>query len=479
MRSVNKTYIDQNTSPVLLGVLVLVAIALGLGTAQTIFVPTGLFVLLGVAFWFRTIGVPAPPILAVIVLIFITMAGLFSSRPDHYQVDVTEVTQSIESGDLGNRIAFPLLCALGFYFVLKRPVDVLQLNLTPLVCLYIIFFCLSVFWSLEPWLTLRRVVVPVCVVSFAFGIGAVYYGTKPRGYIALARTIVWTSSIAAMIVVAACVLQGDLGLTDPTWRLGRTGAENLTAWVFGVGFLMLWATWYRTDIWPFRMEKLLHMSLLTITLLLTKSRTTLLAVFLGIATIEWLTPRIGSQKLLRLTGLLTCLSVMSFLLVFTPAYEVVLARGSDESIGSFSGRLPLWESLWPVLSGHLWLGLGFGAFWSPKTVQALAAHWTPTSTHNGYLELIADVGLIGLTLSFLIAGLSIRNGLKLLKYPEYREMGIALVALIIASAVVSLGMSWYLERFQEYPSIVVLGLSIYVAQRVAVLESGNHGHMDR
>jgi O-antigen ligase len=109
-------------------------------------------------------------------------------------------------------------------------------------------------------------------------------------------------------------------------------------------------------------------------------------------------------------------------------------------------------------------------------VQAFASHWTPTATHNGYLDLIADVGLIGLTISFLIAGLSIKNGLRLLKYPEYRELGIALVALIIASMVVSLGMSWYLERFQEYPSIVVLGLSIYVAHRVSVLKYRAHGH---
>ena len=257
------------------------------------------------------------------------------------------------------------------------------------------------------------------------------------------------------------------------WRLGRAGIENLAAWVFGVGLLMLWATWSRTDIWPTRREKLLHVSLLAITLLLTKSRTTLMAVFLGIATIEWLSPRLGSQRILRLGGLVAFLLTGGLLLMLTPAYDVILTRGSDESsIGSFSGRLPLWETLWPILSEHLWLGIGFGALWSPKNVQAFASHWTPTATHNGYLDLIADVGLIGLTISFLIAGLSIKNGLRLLKYPKYRELGVALVALIMASMVVSLGMSWYLERFQEYPSIVILGLSIYVAHRVSVLKYG-------
>ena len=271
---------------------------------------------------------PSPPVLAVIALVFIPMAGLFSSRPDHYLINVTEATESIESGDLGNRIAFPLLCALGLYFILKRPVEVVRLSITPWIVLYLVLLGLSVLWSWEPWLTLRRVAIPVGVVAFAYGIGAVYYGTKPDGYITLARTIVWTSSIASLGVVTACVLQGDLGVTDPIWRLGRAGIENLAAWVFGVGLLMLWATWSRTDIWPTRREKLLHVSLLAITLLLTKSRTTLMAVFLGIATIEWLSPRLGSQRILRLGGLLAFLLTGGLLLMLTPAYDVILIRGS-------------------------------------------------------------------------------------------------------------------------------------------------------
>jgi O-antigen ligase len=398
------------------------------------------------------------------------MAGLFTSRPDHYQVDVTVVIQSIESGDLGNRIAFPLLLVLGLYFVLRRPSAVLHLNLTPWVGLYLIFLCLSMFWSWDPWLTLRRVAIPVCVVSFVLGIGAVYYGTKQNGYATLARTIVWTSSIASLMIVAASILHGDLRVTDPLWRLGREGAENLTAWVFGVGFLVVWATWSRTDIWPSRWEKFLHVSLLAGTLLLTKSRTTLVAMFLGIATIEWLKPQLGSQRVLRLAGFLMCFVAGGLVLMATPAHDALWARGNEESIDTLSGRLPLWESLWSVLSKHLWFGLGFGAFWSPKTVQAFASHWTPTATHNGYLELIADVGLVGLAASFFIAALSLRNGFRLLKYPLYREIGTALVALIVADMVVSLGMSWYLERFQEYPSIVILGLSMYVAHRVSVFD---------
>ena len=219
----NTTSINRNTSPALWGALIIISVALGLGAAQSILIPTGLLALLGLAFWFRMVGMPSPPVLAVIVLVFLPMAGLFSSRPDRSLINVTEATESIESGNLGNRIAFPILCALGLYFVLKRPVEVVRLSITPWIVLYLALLCVSVLWSWEPWLTLRRVAVPVCVVGFVFGIGAVYYGTKPDGYVPLARTIVWTSSIASLGVVTAGVLEGDLAVTDPHVASGKGG----------------------------------------------------------------------------------------------------------------------------------------------------------------------------------------------------------------------------------------------------------------
>lgn len=448
------------------GALICLSIVLGLAISFTPLVLIGVVVVLSAVFWMRIARWPSIPSLIVIVLLLIPMVGLFVGHSKDYKTDVETVSESIESGSLGNRIVFPMLFVLGLYFVQLRPVDALRSNVTPWAGIYLAFLCLSVFWSLETMLTLRRVIVPVCVFAFVYGIGAVYYGTMRNGYVPMVRAIVWTSSTAALVILATRILQGDVQVMEPTWRLGNESVENQTAWMFGLGLLVAWATWARMDIWPIYQEKVFHLSILILTLLMTKSRTTLIAVFLGVLTIEWLRPRLGWRRLMRVSGMVA----VCLVLVFVPGFDATWTRGNEEAIDTLSGRLPLWENLLQIISGHLWGGLGYGALWSPKIVQAFSSHWTPTATHNGYLELVADLGLVGLLLSFVITGLSVWNGLKLTRYPEYREIGIALVALIVASLVVSMGMSWYLERFQEYPSIVVLGLSVYVAHCLTALQ---------
>ena len=75
------------------------------------------------------------------------------------------------------------------------------------------------------------------------------------------------------------------------------------------------------------------------------------------------------------------------------------------------------------------LGHGMGAFWTPSTVVALSSHWSPTSLHNGFLDTVAELGVIGLLLIGLGAVASARNALRLMKRPDEREIGTAALML--------------------------------------------------
>ncbi|MCW5799223.1 MAG: hypothetical protein KIT40_12030, partial [Nitrospira sp.] len=341
---------SRSISALYWGGLIAFSMLLGLGISLSLLVPAGILAFAAMLGWVRIVETPSPATLAVSGLLFATMSGIFAARPDDYIVDVSDVAETIESGSLVNKIVFPLLLVLGLYFIFQRPLEVIDINLVPWLTLYLLFICSSVLWSWDPPLTLRRIMIPVCVVGFVAGIGVGYYGGKERGFLPLARTIVWISSTSALLVVVLTIIHGDVGLSDPAWRLGRRDAENLTAWVFAVGLLVVWATRSRKDIWPQSSEKLFHLALLAVVLLLTKSRTTLAAAILGIVTIEWLKPRQPLFRILSVVGLLSgCI-----ILILMPGAEVIWQRGSDESIGTLSGRVPLWENLWHVLSGNLW-----------------------------------------------------------------------------------------------------------------------------
>lgn len=77
---------------------------------------------------------------------------------------------------------------------------------------------------------------------------------------------------------------------------------------------------------------------------------------------------------------------------------IEVALGDPES---FTGRGRIWQALWGYSQDHLLTGSGYGSFWniglqSPVYRYAKGFVTTITAGHNGYLDLLASVGLLGL-----------------------------------------------------------------------------------
>jgi exopolysaccharide production protein ExoQ len=72
---------------------------------------------------------------------------------------------------------------------------------------------------------------------------------------------------------------------------------------------------------------------------------------------------------------------------------------------TLTGRVPLWEIVWGYIQDRPLLGYGYGGFWLKETyglaVSALAG-WTAPHSHNGYLDLWLDLGLVGFGLGLLL-----------------------------------------------------------------------------
>jgi O-antigen ligase len=71
---------------------------------------------------------------------------------------------------------------------------------------------------------------------------------------------------------------------------------------------------------------------------------------------------------------------------------------------AFTGRGQIWTVLLMFVRDHLLLGSGFGSFWDigePKPVAAYTDGWIAhiVSGHNGYLDLLVQIGLPGLVLA--------------------------------------------------------------------------------
>jgi O-antigen ligase len=71
--------------------------------------------------------------------------------------------------------------------------------------------------------------------------------------------------------------------------------------------------------------------------------------------------------------------------------------GRNESL---TGRIPLWEAIFPFIQKRFWLGYGFGeAFWKNDIYTQVvwkAIIWEAPYAHNGFIEAFLDTGIVGL-----------------------------------------------------------------------------------
>ncbi len=90
--------------------------------------------------------------------------------------------------------------------------------------------------------------------------------------------------------------------------------------------------------------------------------------------------------------------VLAAIVLFDPEL-IFAAAGRDASL---TGRVPLWTALIPFIKQRFFLGWGYSGFFLADSLdtQALWAsiEWQPSNAHNGYLDILLQIGAIGLGL---------------------------------------------------------------------------------
>ena len=127
------------------------------------------------------------------------------------------------------------------------------------------------------------------------------------------------------------------------------------------------------------------------------SSTSIAVLAIGLTTfftLLWMKTRgrfLGNNLLLALAILIICYGTCLPLAggVSIGSFTSVLGRDS-----TFTGRTEIWAKLVPVVKQGPILGCGFGGYWTPET----RANLTVTQAHNGYLEVLMELGFVGLGL---------------------------------------------------------------------------------
>lgn len=110
--------------------------------------------------------------------------------------------------------------------------------------------------------------------------------------------------------------------------------------------------------------------------------------------------------------------LVSFIIIFVLIPEIPdLIQGIFGKSETFYDRGKLWTVMLWHIAQHPIIGCGFQAFWTLDNPQLLLLYktfvWLPNQAHNGYLDLLNELGIVG-TLLFLIA--LVKNLFRSVKY---------------------------------------------------------------
>jgi exopolysaccharide production protein ExoQ len=137
--------------------------------------------------------------------------------------------------------------------------------------------------------------------------------------------------------------------------------------------------------------------------------------------------------------------------------EVLNILGKDPTL---TGRSEIWSAVIASLGHHILLGGGYGTGWELVAEGVfLRIGGTMTHAHNGYLDLVLDVGIVGasITLAF-YALIGLKLGRHLLSPQRTEDVFLGLVALIFIVAG-----NWVASFLLQYNSIYwVIPVIMYV-----------------
>lgn len=177
-------------------------------------------------------------------------------------------------------------------------------------------------------------------------------------------------------------------------------------------------------------------------LLLTKSRTTAAALVLALGAVALVQTRLRTKLAVGLAAAWVGSTALWLLMEcgFDPLtdFRDALLLGRAEESETLTGRAFIWPEVLYFIGRRPWLGYGFEAFWTPARIEVISTDlgWGLREAHNAYLEMLLSLGLAGLvlTLSVVAAGLaaSVRGFLQR-REPAYAlPLGLLVFGLINA-----------------------------------------------
>ncbi len=297
------------------------------------------------------------------------------------------------------RLYWPPVYALALFLCARRWRELSRAWMAAiLVGLPVAWACASKSWSIMPEDTGRRAFALVLTTIFGFCLGAAFTGRRMVQIIAAAALVLAVGSLIFAVALPRYGVEQTVNVG--CWR-GLWDTKNALAAFMTVGALaaacaaMLHGG--RRRLW------IATFGLCLFNLLMSRGKTSLVCLLLGLVLLAVISlgRRGPARAVLAVWAGGAGVLGAGFCGVVAPD-AFFHAIGKDPTL---TGRTQIWTAVLGQVAQRPLTGFGFAAFWNktstPAMVVAKQTGWVAPEAHNGWLDLLAQVGWVGLALTTL------------------------------------------------------------------------------
>jgi exopolysaccharide production protein ExoQ len=277
----------------------------------------------------------------------------------------------------------------------------------PVLCSLLLLVLISVVWSAVPFFTLRRAIWFMLTTGFGLYLGTRFDIKEQLRLVTYALAVCVFLSV--VFVVALPGYGVDMAMYHGAWRgvffhKNSLGSYMVIATITFLCFRPKSAKEFVARYFAMALSLCLLIGSVAKGAYVTMMVSILLVFLYQLVRIYW--KRLIPAAIVALTSL-----GIAAAYVASNADLFLRALGKDASL---TGRIPIWTTVLAISSGKRWLGYGFAGFWATNshTVWSIVG-WRPAKAHNGYIDLLADLGWFGVGIFALNTALAFWRAVKL------------------------------------------------------------------
>ena len=399
------------------------------------------------------------------------IALVFSALPSGLTWDA-KLTAEMMEGSWIVRLQWTSLFVWAWFLMRSIPRMVLvRIAMANWPLLLMLAYCtLSLIWSEFPGIVIKRFVQFLGVLSIIVLVAhdheerfdRLMVATLWIGLVLCALSIVFALAVPGIGIETAVGIEG-------TWR-GILGQKNQLGLFAALSIFFTVFCWKRRVISPVFASLLMLVCSICLVMSRSSSSATLTVLSLSIFLLlrrEFIRSFAPIVRAFLLFATVLCVAYLVFYFVHArfpsvadllSPFAALFGKSTD-----LTGRGNIWQIMWQTIEKHPYFGVGFSSFWlgpgGPSQFISDELMWSVPSAHNGYLDVINELGWVGFAL---FVGMLVHHGMRLVElFRHERELAafhMSLMAMYLVSNFsesTALRMLAFLQFVQFFSMIMV------------------------